>query len=148
MRRAVVSIVLAAAIAGALAGPAGAAVATNSSTNYCPFTLMNDPAGPDADYVTFLGPASIASGDSVSVGASEEESAANPVTIIVVATPSDGSSPVVSQGSGTHDATTSLALTGVSGTSWTLNWVATFDFGVHPCASAMPGYQAFTVTIT
>jgi hypothetical protein len=149
MRRSVGSIVLVVAVAGlAFAVPARAAVATNSTTSYCPFTFMNDPAGPDADYVTFLGPASISSGDSVMVGASEQESAANPVTITVVATPSNGSSPVVSQMSGTHDATTSLALTGASGTIWTLNWAATFDFGAHPCASALPGYHAFTVTIT
>jgi hypothetical protein len=132
----------------ALAGPARAAVVQNSTTEYCPFTFMNNAAGPDADYVTFLGPATVSSGQSVSVGVSEQEAAANPVTITVIATPSDGSSPVVSRGSGNHDTTTSLTLGGASGTTWTLNWVTTFDFGVHPCASAEPGYSPFTVTVS
>jgi hypothetical protein len=80
--------------------------------------------------------------------ARERGAAANPVTITVIATPSDGSSPVVSRGSGNHDTTTSLTLGGASGTTWTLNWVTTFDFGVHPCASAEPGYSPFTVTVS
>src|SRR5579872_4806100 len=37
-------------------------VPRNATTEYCPFTFGDDPAGPDPDYVTFLGPAQIPAG--------------------------------------------------------------------------------------
>jgi hypothetical protein len=138
----------------AFAAPAhadGPAVPTNSSTNFCPFTFMNGP-GPDADYVTYLGPKTIPAGatTTVSVGISEEESAPNGVRVVIVATATDNGMPtlmvpVTANAAGTHHVTVDVPLPAVAGRVWTLNWVATFDSGVHPCASVVPGYHAFVV---
>ena len=98
--------------------------------------------------MTFLGPAQIPVGTKtpVAIGISEEESAANIVSIAVIATASDDSDPITATESGTHDTTVSVVLPGVSGRTYTLHWVATFDNFAHPCTSELPNYSAYTVT--
>jgi hypothetical protein len=151
-RRLVLSLVVGLATAplfvSGTAGAATAGVPKNATTQYCPFTFANNPAGPDADYVTFLGPAQIPAGTTtpVTIGISEEEAAANPVSITVIATASDNSTPIVAAETGTHDTTVAVALPGVAGRTYTLQWVANFDAFAHPCASVIPSYSPYTVT--
>ena len=123
-------------------------VPRNGTTQYCPFTFGDSPAGPDPDYVTFLGPTQIPVGTTtpVTIGLSEEESAANVVSIAVIATASDNSNPITATETGTHDTTVSVVLPGVSGRTYTLHWVATFDEFAHPCSSELPSYSPYTVT--
>jgi hypothetical protein len=127
---------------------AASGVPRNATTEYCPFTFGDDPAGPDPDYVTFLGPAVIPVGPAtqVTIGISEEESAANTVSIAVVAIASDGSNPVTATETGTHDTKVSVTLPGVSGRTYTLHWIATFDDFAHPCSSEIPSYSPYVVS--
>lgn len=128
--------------------PAESGVPRDATTEYCPFTFGDSPAGPDPDYVTFLGPARIPLGATtpVSVGISEEESTPNIVSIAVVATASDDTNPISATETGTHDTEVSVALPGVAGRTYTLHWVATFDNFAHPCSSEIPGYAPYSVT--
>jgi hypothetical protein len=138
-------VLLASGTAGATSG-----VPVNTTTEYCPFTFGNNPNGPDPDYVTFLGPATILVGSAtptpVSIGVSEEEAAANTVSVTVIATASDSSSPITATATGAHDVTVSVALPAVPNRTYTLHWQATFDDFVHPCSSELPGYSPYTVT--
>jgi len=120
----------------------GASVRANA-TQTCP--IIN---GIDPDFVVFNGPATIP-GDGlvrqVSVFATESEAAKNLMSLTTVM--KVGSSFSVASGVGLHDTTVHLLLTGTPGRTYTINWIATFDFGPHVCTSLLPGHQAFTVRV-
>ena len=130
-----------------MTGVLAASGAAANGTNYCPFTFNNSQAGPDPDFVSLLGPAVIPAGATTPVGvyASESEAAANTVALQVMVQSSKGASTSAAS-SGKHNTTTTVKLAGQAGVTYTLSWFVTFDGGVHPCASALPGYHAFTVT--
>jgi hypothetical protein len=133
------------------AGTAGAATAPASNpTQTCPIIGSVDP-----DFVTLIGPATIPADGmvhSVTLLASEAEVDPNLVSLTAITTTGTKSSPLTSPiilatSAGLHQTTVSVPLAGVAGRTYTINWVATFDFGPHVCASVLPGHQAFTVGV-
>jgi hypothetical protein len=123
-------------------GAASASVAANP-TQTCPII-----AGIDPDFVVFSGPATIP-GDglvhTVSVSASESEAARNLMSLTTVTT--SGTTIKVISGVALHNTSVHIPLAGTPGRTYTINWIATFDFGPHVCTSLLPGHQAFTVTV-
>jgi len=108
----------------------------------------------DPDFVQFLGPSTIPVGGTsvVKVFASEIEAAQNLVTLTVTARGSRTGGlalilgPIVT-GHGNHDVTVAVALKGLVGVTWRLDWVATFDFGVHTCNSRTFQHTPFPVRV-
>lgn len=152
MKRRAVSIGLVALVVTFVSTGAGHAAATLSDKQSCPF-----PGGADADYLGISDPLAMtipADGAShtVSVFASEEEAAPNTVTLALAATAQDtggstSTTPYTANSQGAHETTAQLSLPGIPGRVYTINWAVAFDFGVHPCASAQPGFHPFTVTV-
>jgi hypothetical protein len=150
MKRKLVVVMVAAvwAVAAGVTGALAANGAAPNGTNFCPFTFMNTASGPDPDFVTLAGPSAIPASGTTPVGvtASESEAAANTVTLQLMVKLSMGGSPMSASSTGKHNTTTTVKLAGQPGVTYTINWFATFDNGIHPCSSALPGYQPFTIT--
>jgi hypothetical protein len=147
MRRWLVVLVMAATWTAAGAMAVRAAGPAPNATNYCPFTFMNSTSGPDPDFVSLAGPAVIPVAGTTPVGvyASESEGAANTVSLQLMAKSSAGGSASASS-TGKHNTTATVKLAGGHGVTWTINWFVTFDDGIHPCDSQLPGYHPFTIT--
>jgi hypothetical protein len=148
MKRRLVVVV---AAVWAVAGGTGALAANGpapNGTNFCPFTFMNTESGPDPDFVTLAGPPAIPASGTTPVGvtASESESAPNTVTLQLMVKSSNGGSPMSASSTGKHNTTTTVKLAGQPGVTYTINWFVTFDNGIHPCSSGLPGYHPFTIT--
>jgi len=67
------------------------------------------------------------------------------VAIAVRVTSSDGSGPILRQSAAVGMSPVSVTLDLAPGHHYTLDWLATFDYGVHPCASILPGQSAFQI---
>jgi hypothetical protein len=147
---AALGIVVALLLPGSSVGAASSNVPPAGSTaEYCPFTFGNQNGSIDPDWVAFLGPSTITQGPTttVSVEASEQEVAANLVTLDVIVTTSNNGTPLNFESQGLEQTAVSIPLAGTAGVTYSLQWVVTFDFGVHPCSSALPAYAPFTVTV-
>jgi len=137
MRRALAFEGFIAAFSLALAPAAGAATAT-TQTRVCPIPIV----GGDPDVVTLSGPV----GNTWTVTA--DESPGEPshlVTITVLISTSDGSGPLLRTQTGLAMSPTSIGIDLAPGHHYTVQWLATFDFGVHPCTSLLPGQPAFQI---
>ena len=105
-------------------------------------TATCDVNGIDPDTVTLSGP----TGGVVTVTASETAAeGANVDTLHVIVTSSAGS-PLLTEASSVGTHSTSVTFHLAPGHTYTLDWVATFDYGIHPCAWFLPGQAAFTVS--
>ena len=105
-------------------------------------TATCDVNGIDPDTVTLSAPA----GGPVVVTASETASEGAVVASLHVIVTSNGGSPVLTEASSVGTHSTSVTFHVASGHTYTLDWVATFDYGIHPCAWFLPGQAAFTVS--
>jgi len=126
-------------------GPAGA----SGPTERCPLL-----GGIDPDFVRFLSASTIPVGGThnVSVFASEIEAAKNLVTLTTTVRGSrnGGIATIlgpVTTSNGMHDTTQAVTLAGTAGVTWRIDWVATFDFGVHVCTSRTFKHTPFFVTV-
>lgn len=126
------------------AAPVGAA--GSSTVETCPI------AGVDPDTVTLTGPAvTPAPGQPVAYTVTADESpgeGSHVVTMALRVSSSDGgqSSPTPSSGANSGFSPTTVGLQLEAGHQYTVDWVATFDFGIHPCSSVQPGESAFSIT--
>jgi len=138
MRRALAFAGFIAAFCLALAPAAGAAT-TTTQTRVCPIPII----GGDPDTVTVTPPTT---GTVWTVTA--DESPGEPshlVTITVLISASDGSGPLLRTQTGLGMSPTSIGIDLAPGHHYTVQWLATFDFGVHPCTSLLPGQPAFQI---
>jgi hypothetical protein len=73
--------------------------------------------------------------------------ASHAVALAVVVTSTDGGMSHTQETGGAAAGLSPVAvhLTLTPGHHYTVNWVATFDFGIHPCASVLPGQSAFEI---
>jgi hypothetical protein len=136
MRRAFALAGLTAAFCFAFAPVAQAA---GTQTRTCPLPVV----GGDPDVVALSGPTGTPATWTVTADESPGE-ASHLVSLTLVATPDGGigQSQVVT-GAGFSPVALNLSL--APGHHYTVQWVATFDFGVHPCSSLLPGQSAFGV---
>ena len=139
---------------GAAAAHAAPGSATAPQQRVCPIIpgTNNDP-----DTVTLTPPSKILGADRAvlySVTADESPGEAEHiVTLAVVVTSSDGgtssSTPLAGVASSAlspgNVGPATVTLTLAPDHHYTVNWVADFDFGIHPCASVEPGESAFDV---
>jgi len=117
-----------------LAYAPAAGAATDVRT--CPLPVV----GGDPDTVTLNGP--VAPGLYTVTADESPGEASHLVTLTVVATP-DGGLPLAAQVAvGFSPATAKLNL--APGQHYTVQWLATFDFGIHPCTSLL-GQAPFSV---
>ena len=136
MRRGVALAGLTAAFLLVLAPAAGAGTATQSRV--CPIPVV----GGDPDVVSLSGPV----GTTWAVTA--DESPGEPshvVSITVQITTSDGSGPLLRTNTAAGMSPVAVNFDLAPGHHYTVQWLATFDFGVHPCTSLLPGQSAFEI---
>ena len=136
MKRALAFAGFTAAFCLALAPIAGAA--TQTQTRTCPLPVV----GGDPDTVTLAGPV----GTTWTVTA--DESPGEPshiVSITVQVSASDGSGPALRVQTGLGMSPVALHVNLAPGHHYTMQWLATFDYGVHPCTSLLPSQAPFTI---
>ena len=126
----------------ALAGPANAA----NAQRVCPIPVV----GGDPDTVT-LAPSSTPAGPgrvAYTVTADESPGEASHVVALIVRVSSRDhgrSSTVEPLGKKVGFSPTVVHLVLQTRHHYRVAWVASFDFGIHPCASAAPGESAFQI---
>lgn len=123
----------------------GTGAHASSDTRTCPFPVV----GGDPDFVQLAGPATIPSDGSpisYTVTADESPGEGSHVVTLAINVSSDDGGTVTTSGANTGNSPTVVDLTLAQGHHYTIDWAATFDFGIHPCSSAEPGQSAFDVT--
>jgi hypothetical protein len=136
MKRVLALVGLTAAVSLACAPVAAHAAESQSRT--CPLPVV----GGDPDVVRLDGPATTAS-HTWTVTADESPGEASHVVALTI---------IVTSNAGTHEVTAGtgfspvhLAVDLAPGRHYTIQWVAAFDFGIHPCTSLLPGQNAFEI---
>jgi septal ring-binding cell division protein DamX len=109
------------------------AQAAGTQTRTCPL-----PGGGDPDVVSLSG-----GGQNWTVTADESPGEASHAVAVAVVVTSNGQQTGATAAGGMSPASAHLTL--APGHHYTVNWVATFDFGIHPCASVLPGQSAFEI---
>jgi hypothetical protein len=134
MRRAFALAGLAAAFTLAFA-PVAHAAETQSRT--CPLPIV----GGDPDSVSLSGPV----GQTWTITADESPGeASHGVALAAIVSSDGGGGTQVITGAGLSPVALNVDL--APGHHYTIQWLAAFDFGVHPCTSLLPGQTAFDVT--
>jgi hypothetical protein len=136
MRRGFALAGLTAAFFLVVAPVVGAGAATQSRV--CPLPVI----GGDPDTVTLSGPV----GTTWTVTA--DESPGEPshlVSITVLISASDGTGPLLRTNTALGMSPVSQSFDLAPGHHYTVQWLATFDFGPHLCTSLLPGEAAFQI---
>jgi hypothetical protein len=136
MRRALALATFTAVFCLAFAPTAGAA--TQTQTRTCPLPVV----GGDPDVVTLTGPV----GTTWTVTA--DESPGEPshlVSITVMISASDGSGPLLRTNTGLGMSPVSVSFDLAPGHHYTVQWLATFDFGPHVCTPLLTGQAPFQI---
>jgi hypothetical protein len=130
----------------ALFGLVGRAVST-TQTRVCPIPVV----GGDPDSVQLNGPTTTpVAGQPVTYTVTADESpgeGSHVVTLRVAVSSSDGGQATTDAPNGVASrfSPTTITLTLDPGHHYTVDWTATFDFGIHPCSSAQPDQSSFDV---
>jgi hypothetical protein len=136
MRRGFALVGLTAAFFLGLAPVVGAGAATQTRT--CPLPVV----GGDPDVVALNGPV----GTTWTVTADESPGeASHLVSITVKISASDSSGPLLRTVTGAGMSPVSGAFDLAPGHHYTVQWLATFDFGPHLCTSLLPGQAPFQI---
>jgi hypothetical protein len=151
MRKGRVYLLVGAMVCGGLSwGAMTAARATTTTTQQqrvCPFPVV----GGDPDTVTLSAPIATSDPTVVHFDAVVNESPGEPSHVVTghIAVSTEDGNQVLPPAAGAANAGPSPITIGIdlaTGHTYTLDWQADFDFGVHPCASAEPGQSPFAVT--
>jgi hypothetical protein len=112
--------------------------AATTQTRTCPLPVV----GGDPDSVQLSGP-TVAGGRTWTVTADESPGEASHVVALAAIVSSDDGGTQAVTGAGFSPVAIDMDL--APGHHYTIQWVAAFDFGVHPCTSLLPGQNAFSV---
>jgi hypothetical protein len=112
--------------------------AATPQSRTCPLAVV----GGDPDSVQLSGPTTTG-GRTWTITADESPGEASHVVAVATIVSSDNGTSQVVTGAGFSPVAVNLDL--APGHHYTIQWVATFDFGVHPCTSLLPGQAAFSV---
>jgi hypothetical protein len=136
MRR---GFVVAALATGAwLAVLPAAGAQTVPQTRTCPIPVV----GGDPDVVQVTGP--VGTTWTATVDESPGE-ASHIVSLTIQISSSDGSGPLVRTNTAAGMSPVSVPFDLAAGHHYTVQWVATFDYGIHPCSSILPGQSPFQI---
>ena len=135
MKRALAFAGFIAAFCLALAPAAGAVTATQ--TRVCPLPII----GGDPDTVTLTPPTT---GTTWTVTADESPGEPSHLVTITVIIQTPGG-PLLRTQTGLGFSPTSTSFDLAPGHHYTVQWLATFDFGPHLCTSLLPGEDAFQI---
>jgi hypothetical protein len=136
MRRGIALVTLTVAFFLVMAPVIDAGAATQTQTQVCPLPVV----GGDPDTVTLSGPV----GMTWTMTASESPGEPSHIVSISVLIQTAGG-PLVREESGIGMSPVSVSFNLAPGHHYTIQWLATFDFGPHVCTPLLTGQSPFQV---
>lgn len=136
-------VVLIAAIVAAAFGTSAGHATAGTQIRYCPLPVI----GGDPDRVSVSGPIAGPANGKVAYEVKVDESVGEGSHVVAgafIASSSDGGSMSVAEAAGQAPAVGTLTLD--AGHAYTVQWVTTFDYGIHPCSSAEPDQTPFSIS--